>query len=87
MIKYIYHIHIEIYFLKIHFVYFRSLIVLSQSECTYRHFTCDKNDTSNQKPRIIFFTCEKNDTSNQKRRAVVFSRGKEISLRSDVLTL
>ena len=64
---FIYHINIEIYSLHFHIVNFRTFIVLSQSQSAYQHFTCKKNDTLNQKPRIAFFMCEKNDTSNQKR--------------------
>ena len=51
----IYHIHIDIYSLHFHIVNFRTFIVLSQSQSAYRHFTCEKNDTTNQKPRIAFF--------------------------------
>ena len=47
--KYIYHMHIETYSLHFHVVNFPTFIVLSQSQSAYRHFTCEKNDTSNQK--------------------------------------
>ena len=66
IINYIYYIHIEIYSPNFHTVNFRSFIAFRQPQSAYRHFTCEKNDTSNQEPRITFVTCEKIDTSNQK---------------------
>ena len=51
----LYYIHTEIYSLESREVNFRSQAGVSQSNDAYRFFTCEKNDTSNQEPRIMFF--------------------------------
>jgi hypothetical protein len=50
-----YHIHTEIYSLKTCLIYFRLFTLPNQSDCAYHFFTCEKNDTSKQKPRTGFF--------------------------------